>query len=270
MKFTSNKVIELGSAAFRQWKSTHSHCQYIHGYRLTADITFETNELDDKGWVADFGGLKALKKDLENTFDHKLVVAANDPHIDLLKMLDETGVAQVVVLQDGVGCERFAAYVLDKADSFIDKATEGRVRVKSVQINEHEKNFATAHRVEDALEVTITQSDSTAVKVDQKTVDVLWEAGEDRVDVIGKNGNNGDHYDALQLEDIHGPIASKKATIYSSGGKGSAKTAGSVKIVKTEEPKAEEEEFKGSADQAAPVKPSTKTKGGWFEGTTWG
>lgn len=265
MKFTSNKVIELGSAAFRQWKSTHSHCQYIHGYRLTADITFETNELDDKGWVADFGGLKALKKDLENTFDHKLVVAANDPHIDLLKMLDETGVAQVVVLQDGVGCERFAAYVLDKADSFINEATEGRVRVKSVQINEHEKNFATAHRVEDALEVTITQSDSVAVDVD------AIEAAEARINVIGKNGNDGEHYDALVLEDNHGPvaaIASKKATIYSSGGKGSAKTAGSVKVVKTEAPK--EEEFKGSEDQAAPVKPSTKTKGNWFGGTTWG
>ena len=241
MKFTSNKVIELGSAAFRQWKSTHSHCQYIHGYRLTADITFETNELDDKGWVADFGGLKALKKDLENTFDHKLVVAANDPHIDLLKMLDETGVAQVVVLQDGVGCERFAAYVLDKADSFINEATNGRVRVKSVQINEHEKNFATAHRVEDALEVTISQSDSTALVVDDLTSN------------------------ALMLEDNHGPvaaIASKKATIVSSGGKGSAKTAQGVKVVKTEAPKEEE------APEA--TKPSTKTKGGWFEGTTWG
>jgi len=254
MKFTSNKVIELGSAAFRQWKSTHSHCQYIHGYRLTADITFETNELDDKGWVADFGGLKDLRKELENTFDHKLVVAANDPHLDLLKMLDETGVAKVVVLQDGVGCERFAAYVLDKADSFIDNATEGRVRVKSVQINEHEKNFATAHRVEDALEVTITQSDSTPVDVD-----------------------------ALVLEDNHGPVAvvatpvvdttvaSKKATIVSSGGKGSAKTAFAVNLVKKEEaPKADDGEFKGSSDQAPAVKPSTKTKGGWFEGTTWG
>tara|TARA_R110002050_G_scaffold54989_2_gene124264 strand:+ start:2243 stop:3010 length:768 start_codon:yes stop_codon:yes gene_type:complete len=255
MKFTSNKVIELGSAAFRQWKSTHSHCQYIHGYRLTADITFETNELDDKGWVADFGGLKDLRKELENTFDHKLVVAANDPHIDLLKMLDETGVAQVVVLQDGVGCERFAAYVLDKADSFIDKATEGRVRVKSVQINEHEKNFATAHRVEDALEVTITQTDSAPVNLDEVPSDYA-EPGE------------------LQFEDIHGPIASKKATIVSSGGKGSAKTSHGIAVKTTEAPKEvvteDDGEFKGSADQAAPVKPSTKTKGNWFSGTTWG
>ncbi len=224
MKFTSNKVIELGSAAFRQWKSTHSHCQYIHGYRLTADVTFETNELDDKGWVADFGGLKDLKKSLENTFDHKLVVAANDPQIDLLKLLDEAGVAKVVVLQDGVGCERFAAYVLDQADSFIDKATEGRVRVKSVQINEHEKNFATAHRtveVSEGFKSTISQSDSKP-SVEDSAVLEKYEEG---------------------LEDVHGPIA-------------------------TEAPN--EEEFKGSKDQAAPVKPSTKTKGNWFGGTTWG
>ena len=244
MKFTSNKVIELGSAAFRQWKSTHSHCQYIHGYRLTADITFETNELDDKGWVADFGGLKDLKKSLENTFDHKLVVAANDPHLDLLKMLDETGVAQVVVLQDGVGCERFAAYVLNEADTFIDKATEGRVRVKSVQINEHEKNFATAHRVEDPLTVTITQCDSEPHKVDQETVELLMETGEERINVIGKNGNDGVHYDKKGLEDTHGPIALKK--------------------------KEEEEAKEAPQPEAHFKKPSTKTKGGWFEGTTWG
>ena len=267
MKFTSNKVIELGSAAFRQWRSTHSHCQYIHGYRLTADITFEADELDEKNWVADFGGLKALKKDLENTFDHKLVVAADDPHIDLLKLLDETGVAQVVVIP-AVGCERFAEYVLNKADSFINEATKGRVRVKSVQINEHEKNFATCHRAEDRLEVTITQSDSEVNKVDQKTVDVLWEAGEERVDVIGKNGNDGEHYDALILEDNHGVVAAVESpnkvtgTDWGEGGKGSAKTAQEVKIVKKEAPKTEE----------APEtpKPSTKTKGGWFEGTTWG
>ena len=208
MKFTSNKVIELGSAAFRQWKSTHSHCQFIHGYRLTADITFEADELDERNWVADFGGLKELKKDLEGTFDHKLVVAIDDPQLELLKSLDEAGVAEVVILP-AVGCERFAEYVLKKADDFINKATEGRVRVKSVQINEHEKNFATAYRQEvkvQSLTVNVEQSDSQPVV----------------------------------LEDNHGPVA----------------------VVETPAPK----------EEAAPEapKPSTKTKGGWFEGTTWG
>ena len=161
MKFTSNKVINLGSAAFRQWRSTHSHCQYIHGYNLTADITFEAEELDERNWVADFGGLKDLKKTLEHTFDHKLVVAADDPQIDLLKLLDESGVAQVVVLQDGVGCEKFAEFVLKTADTFVDELTDGRVRVKSVQINEHDSNFATCYNTLDTArdELVVTISD---------------------------------------------------------------------------------------------------------------
>lgn len=208
MKFTSNKVIELGSAAFRQWKSTHSHCQFIHGYRLTADITFEADELDERNWVADFGGLKDLKKDLEGTFDHKLVVAIDDPQLELLKSLDEAGVAEVVILP-AVGCERFAEYVLKKADNFINEATKGRVRVKSVQINEHEKNFATAYRQEDkvqSLTVSLEQSDSQPVV----------------------------------LEDNHGEVAVVEA------------------------PKEE------AAPAPVQKQPSTKTKGGWFEGTTWG
>ena len=266
MKFTSNKVINLGSAAFRQWRSTHSHCQYIHGYNLTADITFEAEELDERNWVADFGGLKDLKKTLEYTFDHKLVVAADDPQIDLIKLLDESGVAQVVVLEGGVGCERFAEFVLKTADTFIDEATEGRVRVKSVQINEHDKNFATAHRTEEVTEgftATFTSADTEPIDItpafaganfngyaqlkDGASADTepseieAFEAGESRINVIGKNGNDGEHYDKEGLQDVHGPIATEA--------KG---------------------QFKGSADQAAPVKPSTKTKGGWFEGTTWG
>jgi len=195
---------------------------------MLRNITFECDELDDKNWCADFGGLKELKKTLEYTFDHKLVVAGDDPHLDLLKMLDETGVAQIIVLEGGVGCERFAEFVLKTADTFIDEDTNGRVRVKSVQINEHEKNFATAHRVEDTLEVTITQSNSEPVDID------AIEAAEARINVIGKNGNDGEHYEKEGLEDVHGPIATK-------------------------------------ASLQPPVqKPSTKTKGGWFDGTTWG
>ena len=146
MKFTSGKVINLGSAAFRQWRSTHSHCQYVHGYNLTAEIVFEADDLDERNWIMDFGGLKDLKKTLEHTFDHKLVVAGDDPELELFKQLDDAGVAEVVVLPGGVGCERFAEFVLTTADTFAEEATGGRVRVKSVQINEHGSNFAAAHR----------------------------------------------------------------------------------------------------------------------------
>ena len=216
MKFTSNKVINLGSAAFRQWRSTHSHCQFIHGYNLTADITFECEELDERNWVMDFGGLKALKTSLEHTFDHKLVVAGDDPQLDLFKQLDAVGVAELVILECGVGCERFAEFVLKTADTYADEATDGRVRVKSVQINEHDNNFATCHRVDDNLKISFAETQGST--------------------------------EPVQLEDIHGPIA-------------------------TEETKEVEQPATPVADpRAAPIggSPSTKTKGGWFDGTTWG
>ena len=196
MRFTSNKVINLGSAAFRQWKSTHSHCQYIHGYNLTADITFEAEELDERNWVMDFGGLKDLKKTLEHTFDHKLVVAADDPQLDVLKQLDEVGVAEVVVLPGGVGCERFAEFVLKTADTFVDELTDGRVRVRSVQINEHGSNFATCYNTldtaRDELVVTISDGVTPPETVTTNEVEPLVEqAPVSRAAPVGNKVTNG-------------------------------------------------------------------------------
>jgi len=177
MRFTSNKVINLGSAAFRQWRSTHSHCQYIHGYNLTADITFECDELDERNWVMDFGGLKELKSTLEHTFDHKLVVAGDDPKLELIKQLEQEGIAQVIVLDGGVGCERFAEFVLKTADTFVDEATNGRVRVQSVQINEHDSNFATCYRQEPQQEVkVVTSTETESVTLNSPTVEEATEA----------------------------------------------------------------------------------------------
>ena len=61
MSHTSSKLIELGSTAFRQPRA-ESHCRYIHGYQLKAEVTFACNELDGNNWVFDFGGLKEFNQ----------------------------------------------------------------------------------------------------------------------------------------------------------------------------------------------------------------
>ena len=68
------------SAAFRQWKAD-SHCKYIHGYSLEFEFKFGANELDERNWVVDFGGLKELENWLRNHFDHKTLVASDDPEL---------------------------------------------------------------------------------------------------------------------------------------------------------------------------------------------
>ena len=57
------------SAVFRQPHADHSHCRFLHGYSLGFKFKFACNELDNKNWVVDFGGLKPLKKWLEDSFD---------------------------------------------------------------------------------------------------------------------------------------------------------------------------------------------------------
>ena len=41
---------------FRQWNKI-GHCRFIHGYSLEFEFKFGANELDERNWVVDFGGL---------------------------------------------------------------------------------------------------------------------------------------------------------------------------------------------------------------------
>lgn len=144
MTFLSTKTYghELGlSAVFRQWRAT-SHCNQLHGYALSFTFTFGATELDDRNWVMDFGGLADLKAELQKTFDHKLVVAADDPEIGKIQYLQQSGIADVMVVTD-VGCEKFAELAYDMADKVIEKhGLKPRVHVISVECREHGANSA--------------------------------------------------------------------------------------------------------------------------------
>ena len=141
MTYTSSKVIELGSAAFRQ-PEADSHCKYIHGYQLKAELTFGCKELDKNNWVFDFGGLKDLKAIFNNQFDHTTVISAKDPKLDLFRTLQEEGIIQLRIMDNGVGIEKFAEWCFKTADTYIDEVTEGRVWIQNVTVYEHSNNFA--------------------------------------------------------------------------------------------------------------------------------
>jgi 6-pyruvoyl-tetrahydropterin synthase len=50
---------------------------------------FECETLDDRNWVFDFGNLKVFKDWSEWMFDHTLIVAKDDPHMDFFKAMAE-------------------------------------------------------------------------------------------------------------------------------------------------------------------------------------
>ena len=128
------------SACFRQ-PNAHSHCKFLHGYSLAFKFTFGRNELDERNWVVDFGGLKTLKTMLENTFDHKIVLDQDDPHLKDFMDLEDKGLAELTIL-DGVGVEKFAEHAYKMATKVVDALTDGRCWVEEVECAEHGANSA--------------------------------------------------------------------------------------------------------------------------------
>lgn len=133
---------EIGlSAAFRQHRA-QSHCRLIHGYALAVKFVFAAEELDERNWVVDFGGLKPLKQMLEDTFDHTLLVASDDPKLSELKALDAMGLARVVEVP-ATGCEAFAKMIFEVAEQWLkDAGFAPRCRLVSVEVSEHGANSA--------------------------------------------------------------------------------------------------------------------------------
>lgn len=133
---------EVGlSACFRQWKA-ESHCHLLHGYALAFTFTFEAKELDERNWVIDFGGLDSLKEHLRQMFDHKLIIADDDPRMEELTDLQQWNLADIVILPS-VGCEAFAQLGWTIATDVIKRMGEGdRVKVVCCEVREHGANSA--------------------------------------------------------------------------------------------------------------------------------
>lgn len=154
------------SCCFRQWRSTHSHCSLLHGYSIGIKLIFESETLDDRNWVMDFGGLKAFKEWSEYMFDHTLVIAEDDPHKAMFEKMaelglqDQGGVCDLRIVE-GVGCEKFAELVYKEMSAILHIFKNGNtyyckngtthearypvghgVRLKSAEVFEHSGNSA--------------------------------------------------------------------------------------------------------------------------------
>lgn len=137
MGYRSTKVYghELGlSACFRQPRAVHSHCSLLHGYALSFKFVFEADALDKNGWVMDFGGLKGLKKMLQDNFDHKVLVAGDDPYLGRLVELEALGIASVNIMPNGVGCENFARYAWSLANAVLIDQYCGDIEVRGLRV----------------------------------------------------------------------------------------------------------------------------------------
>jgi len=154
------------SCCFRQWRAIHSHCSTLHGYSIGIRLVFECETLDDKNWAMDFGGLKEFKAWADHMFDHTLIVAQDDPHLEFFRKMSwmgdlpisgvgsqpelkphERGAICDLRVVEGVGCEMFARMCYDKMAELLASGTmrypiNPTVRIKSAEVFEHAGNSA--------------------------------------------------------------------------------------------------------------------------------
>ncbi len=145
MPYISTKTYkQLGPVCYRQWRAD-SHCNLLHGYALTFHFEFEAETLDARNWVMDFGGLKPLKECLEDWFDHRLLLATDDPHYDELKKLEELGVAKITEVAK-TGCEGIADFLYKYVNGIFlpqyGAAEAERIWCTRVEVRETDSNMA--------------------------------------------------------------------------------------------------------------------------------
>jgi 6-pyruvoyltetrahydropterin/6-carboxytetrahydropterin synthase len=88
-------------------------CRHVHGHTGRAVITLESTELDALGMVVDFGDIRAtICKWLEDTLDHNLLLAKDDP---LLPLLEKQG-ERVYVMDSNPTAENIARLIFEQAE----------------------------------------------------------------------------------------------------------------------------------------------------------
>lgn len=65
-------------------------CAHPHGHNGKIEIELESDRLDERGMVFDFGDMKEIiQKWVDKELDHKMILKKGDPLADVLKKLGE-------------------------------------------------------------------------------------------------------------------------------------------------------------------------------------
>lgn len=140
--YTANSGL---SAAFRQWRAD-SHCKFLHGYALEVRLDFSATKLDANGWVIDFGGLKPIKAWLESQFDHKTLIAQDDPELPWFKEAASRNILDLNILP-AIGCEAFAGMIFAYVSDWLAQNNHApRVQLTRVTVREHAGNEASVSK----------------------------------------------------------------------------------------------------------------------------
>lgn len=118
-------------------------CKNIHGHSYKLSVTVLGSPIDDKsnvkyGMVIDFSDLKKIvKEEIVDLFDHAAVFNKNTPHIELAKILKDSG--HHVILVDYQPTTEMM--ILDFAEK-LSRRLPKNIQLFSLKLQETETSFA--------------------------------------------------------------------------------------------------------------------------------
>jgi 6-pyruvoyltetrahydropterin/6-carboxytetrahydropterin synthase len=87
-------------------------CRHLHGHNGRIEVDIELATLDGRGMVVDFTDIKnTLKKWVDDTLDHRLLLAKDDPLVPVLRERGEV----LVVMDENPTAENIAKLIYEQA-----------------------------------------------------------------------------------------------------------------------------------------------------------
>ncbi len=116
-------------------------CSRVHGHSWSLTLTFAAEQLDENGFVVDFGELHYLADWIDEHLDHATILAASDPRLPQLKALAEDGLLKIHLVESA-SCEGIARHLHETLAPLVREHTEGRARLLAVELHEDSRNSA--------------------------------------------------------------------------------------------------------------------------------
>ena len=117
------------------------HCSRIHGHNWAIKLTFAAKDLDENGFVVDFGELHYLKDWIDEHLDHAFAFSSADPHRSKIEELAELDLVKPLFIENA-SCEGLARHIFDTFDKLVRSNTGERAWLVSIDLEEDSKNSA--------------------------------------------------------------------------------------------------------------------------------
>ena len=137
--YTCTKTYSDIPFAHRQ-HAHHCHCSFIHGHNWSFKFTFGCSQLDDQGFVVDFGKLKFIRNWLVDNFDHAYVYNAGD--VETEQLITQCPQLFKAYRVESCSAEGLAKHVFRVIATQLSENHGDRVQLVAVEISEDQKNSA--------------------------------------------------------------------------------------------------------------------------------